>query len=507
MANLIESYKNRLAIAESVHQKSHNGAKMSAQKKLMIASVLHNTSRFLNEAFQGAAATQRADIGDFKKFCLNISTVSLPNLILPELMLVQPMSSLSGYITYLRYSAGTNKGGVKAGDTFNDAFRLGVMDEDRSRYTSSAISEKYNITAENVSNKSIVLEWSPVLQVKGVKITPKEGPVQTLTVVSEAPNDNEVQVAIDKTSGVATLTFNEAQFADGAVISTLYLYDNEIIPQTVKPVSLPTLTAKMEVVNLHAHARRIAVYYSQLAAFQAKNDYGYDLGQQLSAQAQGELAYEIDSEGVMMLYKGAEHDPQLDMPRYSAAVAGAISRSQYYEMFTEVIARAKAIIYQRTQKFAPNYMVVAPDVLTVMPYLKGWVAAPAAVVNGPYFAGTVDSVKVFVSPAMAKGEFFFGVNGADLQTSAAVYAPYMAIVPTQLLGFADGTLSQGFSTMYDMKLLSTYNRVGDVAQDAEDGQYSWLLVAGKMIDGPKNDYLGVFVMNDNENPVITKASV
>lgn len=423
-------------------------------------------------------------------------------------MLVQPMSSLSGYITYLRYSAGTNKGGVKAGDVFNDAFRLGVMDEDRSRYTSSAISEKYNITAENVSNKSIVLEWSPVLDVKGVKLTPKDGTAIDLKIVKETPQKNEVQVAIDKTSGVATLTFNaQDEFADGAVISTLYLYDNEIIPQTVKPVSLPTLTAKMEVVNLHAHARRIAVYYSQLAAFQAKNDYGYDLGQQLSAQAQGELAYEIDSEGVMMLYKGAEHDSQLDMPKYSAAVAGAISRSQYYEMFTEVIARAKAIIYKRTQKFAPNYMVVAPDVLTVMPYLKGWVAAPAAVVNGPYFAGTVDSVKVFVSPAMANGEFFFGVNGADLQTSAAVYAPYMAIVPTQLLGFADGTMSQGFSTMYDMKLLSTYNRVGDVAQDAEDGQYSWLLVAGKMIDGPKNDYLGVFVMNDNENPVITKASV
>ena len=27
---------------------------------------------------------------------------------------------------------------------------------------------------------------------------------------------------------------------------------------------------------------------------------------------------------------------------------------------------------------------------------------------------------------MAPGEFFFGVNGSDLQTSAAVYAPYMA---------------------------------------------------------------------------------
>ena len=45
MANLLESYKNRLAISESVHQKSHNGAKMSAAKKLMIASVLDNTAR------------------------------------------------------------------------------------------------------------------------------------------------------------------------------------------------------------------------------------------------------------------------------------------------------------------------------------------------------------------------------------------------------------------------------------------------------------------------------
>lgn len=43
--NLIESYKNRLAVSESVHQRFHNGKKMSPQKKLMIATVLNNTSR------------------------------------------------------------------------------------------------------------------------------------------------------------------------------------------------------------------------------------------------------------------------------------------------------------------------------------------------------------------------------------------------------------------------------------------------------------------------------
>lgn len=513
--NLVESYKNRLAISESVYQKNHGGAKLSAQKKLMIASVLHNTSRFLTEAFQGAAATQRADIGDFKKFCLNISTVALPNLILPELMIVQPMSSLSGYVTYLRYTAGIDKGGVVAGDTFNGVYGMGHMDADRMRYTSSAVSEVHELTGDEATKKTFGLDWYPVVK------------VASITYKTAATGDTEFPLTIlDKDPGRALVDGEALVDSEGKVVvgnafpvgqklKIKYFYDNEIIPQTVTPNSLPTLTARMQAVNLHAHARRIAVYYSQIAAFQAKNDYGYDLGQQLSAQAQGELAYEIDTEGVMMLYKGAEHDSRLDMPKYNTQIAGAISRSQYYEMFTEVIARAKAIIYQRTQKFAPNYMVVAADVLTVMPYLKGWVAAPASVVNGPYFAGTVDGVKVYVSPAMAPGEFFFGVNGSDLQTSAAVYAPYMAIVPTQLLGFADGTMSQGFSTMYDMKLLSTYNATQEVAGkedsktstkvDADDGQFSWLLVKGKMTEEGTEAGLGVFVMNTEEAPVLTKA--
>lgn len=69
MSTLLEAYKNRLAISEAVHQKSHNGAKMSADKKMLIASCLNNTSKFLNEAFESSAATQRSSLGDFKKFC------------------------------------------------------------------------------------------------------------------------------------------------------------------------------------------------------------------------------------------------------------------------------------------------------------------------------------------------------------------------------------------------------------------------------------------------------
>ena len=457
--NLVESYKNRLAISESVYQKSHNGARMSSQKKLMIAAVLDNTARFLNEAMDSTAATQRTALGDYKKFALNVTTVALPNLILPELMLTQPMSSLAGYVTYLRYQAGTDKGGVSVDQTFNGVYGLGKMDEFRANYTSSFVVEP--VGAEDVE---CVLAWTPV-----------EGTVYGIAA-------NGTKTPLTPSNGKVT-------FTAGTYVKVAYQYNNEIIPQASEPNSLPTLKAKLASINLHAHARRIAVYYSQIAAFQAKNDYGFDLGQQLAAQAQGELAYEIDTEGVLMLSKGAEHDTSLDIKSFddyqTSSVNGTyISRSQYYEVISEKVAKAKAIIYNRTQKFAPNYMVCGSNVLTVLPYVKGWVAAPAANVNGPYFAGTLDSLKVFVSPAIDPNEFFFGVNGSDLQTSAAIYAPYMAIVPTQLLGFADGNMSQGFSTMYDMKLLSTYNGTAanpvEVA-DGDVGEFSWLLVKGALV--------------------------
>lgn len=493
--NLLESYKNRIALAENVHKKTHAGAGMSSQKKLMLASVLENTSKFMNEAFDSSAATQRSALGDYKRFCLNITNLSLPNLILPEIMLTQPMTSIAGYITYLRYTAGTAKGGVAEDQLFNGVYRMGQMDEDRARYTSDNVNETHKVTETEVTNLNFVLDWAPVLGVKSLKIG------DTVYTVADKAEANK-SVSVDLKTGTVTFATGDEQFVKDAEVKVLYVYDNVIIPQRETPTSLPTLKAHLDAVELHAHARRIAIYYSQIAAFQAKNDYGFDMGQQLAAQAQGELAYEIDSEGVLMLSKGAEMDNELKFAKY--VDDKAISRSQYYEAFGEIIARAKKIIYTRTQKFAPNYMVCGADVLTILPYLKGWTPAPASVVNGPYFAGTVDSIKVFVSPSIPEDEFFFGVNGSDLQTSAAVYAPYMAIVPTQLLGLPDGTQTQGFSTMYDMKLLSTYNRNTDgTMEDARDGEFSYLLVKGAL----STDKATFLNMQTDESKFATYANV
>ena len=88
--SLFEAYKNRLAVANTVHAKMHMGESMSNNKKLVTAKMLENTNRFLNEAFDASQGTQRADMGMMKKFAMNLTTVAVPNLIAHDLVIVHP---------------------------------------------------------------------------------------------------------------------------------------------------------------------------------------------------------------------------------------------------------------------------------------------------------------------------------------------------------------------------------------------------------------------------------
>ena len=183
-----------------------------------------------------------------------------------------------------------------------------------------------------------------------------------------------------------------------------------------------------------------------------KTDYGFSLDKQIAEQACGELAYEIDTEIVDMLYKAAfDHEEVLE---WSKTLPVGVSKFEHYNGFLEVIEEAKMVIYNRTKKFHPNYMVIASDVLPVLRFVNGFSAVKNAKMNGPYKVGEIDGLDVYVSPMLRPGDFFLGLNGSDMMSSAGVYAPYMAIVPTQLLGTPDGGMAQGFSTWYAKALLN-----------------------------------------------------
>lgn len=440
MASLLENYKNRLSIAESVYSKSHNGAPLDNARKILTAQCLRNVDKYMTEAFQNSVGTQRADMGQYKRFCMNLTNVAVPNLIAPELVLTKPMTSMTGYIAYIKYTAGSTKGNTTRGKVFNDPFRLGDVDVD---YTSARVTETAKVEDVN-GDLTIKLMWFPVYN--GTDAASKVRFTDPGVTVDEAKSDFN--------KGVIVVTGTTA----GTELKVGYVYDNTYIPAN----DLPILNAEMDGMSLTAKARRIAIFYSQLADYQAKTDYDFNLGDQLSQKAVAQLQYEVDTEVTQLLIDNAAEDAELT---WSKTLPVGVSKREHYEGFAETVEIGKQKIYDRTRRFAPNYILIASNILPILSFINDFTAAPTSSVNGPYFAGTLHGIRVFVTPNIAPGKFVLGVNGDDLMSSAAVFAPYMAVIPTQLLGMADGSMSQGFSTMYDLKILN------------KD-----LLVAGKIVD-------------------------
>ena len=420
--NLLETYSRQLKVAEAYVAKTFDGKEVSNNTKLTTAVLLDNTNRWITESMNTTiAGGQRSDLGEWKKFCLNLTNIAVPSLIANDLVIVHPMTSFSGSIAYLEYVAKTDKNNMK-GKTLNSVFGMGTdaASEDRMAYTSQ-------IVVETVAEDKVETALEAV-----------EG---GLTYIAE--NGVDIKRATYKIDGVYTDTLTAGKVAYVA---------KQFQMETTPAKEIPTIAPVMKRIALVAEPRRIAVKYDQITAFQAKTDYGFSLDKQIAEQACGELAYEIDTEIVDMLYKAAfDHTEVLS---WSKTLPVGVSKFEHYNGFLEVIEEARMIVYNRTRKFHPNYMVIASDILPVLKFVNGFSAVKAGKMNGPYKVGTIDGLDVYVSPELRAGDFFLGLNGSDMMTSAGVYAPYMAIVPTQLLGTPDGALAQGFSTWYAKALLN-----------------------------------------------------
>lgn len=431
--NLLETYSRQLKVAEAYVAKNFDGKSISANTELTTAVLLDNTNRWLTEAMN-TRATERSDLGEWKKFCLNLTNLAVPSLIANELVIVHPMTSYSGSVAYLEYVAKTDKGDVKKGDLFNGIFALGDSSAARTAYTSQVIVETVGSSGKVALTPMTAGKFKDG---KDAKVIKPDGSVEYITA-------EELAAGVEPDSKVA-------------------YFSEEFQMEHVPAQDIPTIGPVMKRIPLVAEPRRIAVRYDQITAFQAKTDYGFSLDKQIAEQACGELAYEIDTEIVEMLYKAAFKNADgsdKEVLEWSKTLPVGVSKRDHYEGFLEVIEQGKAIVYSRTKKFQPNYMVIAPDVLPVIRFIRGFNAVRTTKMNGPFKVGELDSLNVYVSPALKNGEYFLGLNGSDMMSSAGVYAPYMAIVPTQLLGTPDGGLAQGFSTWYAKAILNDCLLVG-----------------------------------------------
>lgn len=416
------------------------------------------------------------------------------------------MDSIFGNIVYNEYVAGSNKGNVGIGDVFNTPFALPQTHNADGNYTAGMVTATNKPTPAAASNTvTIPLKWSKVLPNSVLlhtrvstqdyyffddgagKIYVSETAPATERTISAANGGSVTYAQRDVTGLTQAGTIDYGSFrdatqgasipgsialdvttstggADGKVGTTFdleYYYDNVYVPQN----DLPILNVRKNRIAVEAKVRRIAINYAQLAAYQNSTDYGEDLQSELTKQAVGQLKYDIDVEAVQTL---------LDLAKQAGAEAGniagigsnklvwdrtlpiGVSKQEHYAGFAEVLAQASQAIYDRTRKFMANFAVVASDLVPILDFVPGFQKASTNNINGPYYAGNANGLKVYVTPSFGAGQFVVGLNAGKLEGSAAALCMYMPVAPTQLLGFADGTMSQGFATAYAIVGLNKY---------------------------------------------------
>ena len=269
---------------------------------------------------------------------------------------------MSGYIAYIKYTAGSTKGGTERGKVLNDPFRLGDVDVN---YTSAKVVEaKPAVAAGGVVSGR--LNWTPLVKgasefvigadtyrdggdgkiykgrtVTNVNTTDSNGNlIPAGTVIN--PGTEVGGSSIDYATG--EYSFTDAGLTEATAVMCNYVYDNIVIPQN----DIPLISAEMASMPLLAKARRVAVYYSQIAAFQAKTDYGLDLGDQLAEKAVGQLSYEIDTEITNLLIETAGA-PDAELT-WSKTLPVGVSKAEHYEGFVELLEIARQKIYDRTKR-------------------------------------------------------------------------------------------------------------------------------------------------------------
>lgn len=461
--DLKETFKKRLVVSEAAYKAANNGAELSVNKKNIIARCLANTSTFLTEQYAPTSGTQMNNVGPYKRFALDITTVAMPNLIAHDLVLVKPLPSFTGVVFYYKFVAGVTKGGVEVEQTFNDPWALGKMDEARINYTSPVVIDSF---VGDGSKVTFSLTWKHnLIKTEGYK------PVVTV-------DGAEVEVAsFDATAGTVTLA---SAPVEDAAIKVAYQYDMITVPQE----EIPTIKVVSDSISLTAKPRRVKIFFSQFASFMAKQEAGFNLEEALKSQAVSELEFEIDSEIVNLLAKNAgkwaaAHGEAT--VTFNKRVPVGISKSEHYEAFAETLLALSKVIRDRTKRYGINYIVGATDLPLVVGLMKNWKDSGQSTKPGPYYAGSINGIKVYVHPEMEQGHFFGGFHGDDLMTSSAVYGPYMPIVPTALLQGPDGGSTQGFSTLYALEMLN------DI-----------LLVEGRIVDEANKDANQVVAVASNE---------
>ncbi len=247
--------------------------------------------------------------------------------------------------------------------------------------------------------------------------------------------------------------------------------------------AIPEIDIKIESVSVVAETRKLRAKWSPELAQDLNAYHSLDAEVELTQILSEQVALEIDREILGDLLRGAEaanffwsrapgkfvnkRTGKEHMRSHSTDAPGPVfagTAREWYETLIETIIDVANEIHRRTLRGAANFIVVSPEVATILeasvlykPALSldsdGQVASPMSI--GAEAVGTLSSrFTVYKDPYFPRNKILVGFKGGSYLETGYVYAPYVPLIVTPtIFQPEDFTPRKGVMTRYGKKMV------------------------------------------------------
>ena len=300
-----------------------------------------------------------------------------------------------------------------------------------------------------------------------------------LTVVSGAYTPAAATPAVNLTASYAC--FDQLS-VDGTDASTLTIPSFESDFATQPQVVIPEIDIKIESIPVTATTRKLRARWSPELAQDLNAYHSMDAEVELTQILSEQIALEIDREilnDLLTEAKGANYYWSRAPGRFVNKTNGAeISRGdtlspgpnftgtvrEWYETLIETIIDVANEIHRKTLRGSANFIVVSPDVATVLEasvmYKPNYSIDGQGQVGGSMSIGATpigtlsNRFTVYKDPYFPRNKVLVGYKGGSYLETGYVYAPYVPLIVTPTI-FApeDFTPRKGVMTRYGKKMV------------------------------------------------------
>jgi len=435
-----------------------------------------------------------------------------------EFVSIQPMNLPSGLVFYIDFKYGSgnqpgftqNKsifGGTGAGKTpgttdvatggLYGAGRFGYSVNDfvvagaaswgasatSNTFASSAVAysdidfEGGHISASYAGSKLRKINYSTAslseLDVEGVQAFSISGSgiVQYLPQFTKVVGSTVQWVVSGSASALTTFSGNnfEVHYHKQPTANTRGDFEDTSESGSVMKLDIPEIDLSVSQEAITAKTRKLKATWTPEIAQDLNAYHSIDAEAELTAVLSEYIGMEIDLEILSLLLNNAVTSefwsaiPGWEINSAQSAFYDAGShtgtKNEWYQTLGNKIQKVSNRIHQLTMRGGANFIVVPPDVATVIESIPGYAADTDG--NQMSFAMGVQKVgmlnsrfTVYKNPYMVENVILVGFKGSSFLETGAVYAPYIPLIMTPLIYDPDNfTPRRGVMTRYAKKIV------------------------------------------------------